>query len=261
MSAIVGEPITTYLPLLVEGRPQAFLGIFTKNAVIADPRAGRIEGSEAVEQFAVETCDWLEQRKARVLDGRLTRDASRSVAECVLVLEGDEDGQVELPVALVGERHGERLTQVRVYHSMWPLEGRHQVRPPLLPERTDLVLPPVVRRYQDALAAGVLEDVLELFEPDGYAREPAGSEHVYQGRDGLARLYGGLFAVGGFPLEHCTATDDGTCTALEYNVVSWGGHVLEPQAGVACYERGPSGKLVAARIYDDVAVEEGGGDG
>jgi hypothetical protein len=29
---------------------------------------------------------------------------------------------------------------------------------------------------------------------------------------------------------------------------------------VACYERGPSGKLVAARIYDDVAVEEGGLD-
>jgi hypothetical protein len=261
MSAIVAEPISTYLPLLVEGRPQAFVGIFTKNPVISDPRAGQIEGWEAVEQFAEESCNWLEQRKARVVSGRVTRDASRSVAECVLVLEGEEDGLVELPVALVGDRHGDRLAQVRVYHSMWPLEGRHQVRPPLLPERTDLALPPVVRRYQDALAAGVLDDVLALFEPDGYAREPAGGGHVHRGRDGLARLYGGLFKVGGIPLEHCTATDDGTCTALEYNVVSWGGHVLEPQAGVACYERGPSGKLVAARIYDDVAVEEEGGDG
>jgi SnoaL-like domain len=261
MSAIVAEPISAYLPLLVEGRPQAFVGIFTRNPVISDPRAGQIEGWEAVEQFAEESCNWLEQRKARVVSGRVTRDASRSVAECVLVLEGEEDGLVELPVALVGDRHGDRLAQVRVYHSMWPLEGRHQVRPPLLPERTDLALPPVVRRYQDALAAGVLDDVLELFEPDGYAREPAGGEHVHRGRDGLARLYGSLFEVGGIPLEHCTATDDGTCTALEYNVVSWGGRVLEPQAGVACYERGPSGKLVAARIYDDVAVEEEGGDG
>jgi hypothetical protein len=261
MSAIVAEPISTYLPLLVEGRPQAFLGIFTKNPLISDPRAGQVEGWEAVEQFAVESCDWLEQRRARVVSGRVTRDASRSVAECVLVLEGEQDGMVELPVALVGDRHGDRLAQVRVYHSMWPLAGRHQVRPPLLPERTDLALPPVVRRYQDALAAGVLDDVLELFEPDGYAREPAGGEHVHQGRDGLARLYGGLFKVGGIPLEHCTATDDGTCTALEYNVVSWGGRVLEAQAGVACYERGQSGKLAAARIYDDVAVEEEGGDG
>jgi SnoaL-like domain len=261
MSAIVAEPISAYLPLLVEGRPQAFVGIFTRNPVISDPRAGQVEGWEAVEQFAVESCDWLEQRKARVVSGRVTRDASRSVAECVLMLEGEKDGLVELPVALVGDRHGDRLAQVRVYHSMWPLLGRHQVRPPLLPERTDLALPPVVRRYQDALAAGVLDDVLELFEPDGYAREPAGGGHVHRGRDGLARLYGSLFGVGGIPLEHCTATDDGTCTALEYNVVSWGGRVLEPQAGVACYERGPSGKLVAARIYDDVAVEEEGGDG
>ena len=84
----------------------------------------------------------------------------------------------------------------------------------------------------------------------------AGGEHVYRGRDQLARLYGGLFEAGGIPLEHCSVTDDGACTALEYNVVSWGGRVLEAQAGVACYERGASGKLAAARIYDDVAVEE-----
>jgi hypothetical protein len=254
MSMVAGEPLATYLPLLVEGRPQAFLGLFGKNPVIDDPRAGHVAGVDAIAEFAAETYEWLEQRKARVVPGRETRDANRVVVESVLVLEGDE-GEVELPVALVGEGRGGRLDRVRVYHSMWPVEGSHRVRAPLLPERTDLVLPEVVRRYQDALAAGSLDAVLELFEPDGYAREPAGGEYVYRGREQLARLYGGLFEVGGFPLEHCTATDDGTCTALEYNVVSWGGRVLEAQAGVACYERGESGKLAAARIYDDVAVE------
>ena len=57
---------------------------------------------------------------------------------------------------------------------------------------------------------------------------------------------------GGIPLEHCTAVDDGHACALEYNVVHWGATELPPQAGVAVYVRGQSGKLAAARIYDDV---------
>jgi len=40
--------------------------------------------------------------------------------------------------------------------------------------------------------------------------------------------------------------------ALEYNVVRWGRHKLTPQAGLAGYQRGVSGRLAAARIYDDV---------
>ena len=39
--------------------------------------------------------------------------------------------------------------------------------------------------------------------------------------------------------------------ALEYNVVRWGKTELPPEAGVAFYVRGESGKLAAARIYDD----------
>ena len=45
--------------------------------------------------------------------------------------------------------------------------------------------------------------------------------------------------------------DDGRACALEYNVVSWGGTELPPEAGIAVYVRGDSGKLSAARIYDD----------
>lgn len=57
---------------------------------------------------------------------------------------------------------------------------------------------------------------------------------------------------GGIPLEHCTLTDDNHACALEYNVVRWGRTELPPQAGVAVYVRGQSGKLAAVRIYDDV---------
>lgn len=39
--------------------------------------------------------------------------------------------------------------------------------------------------------------------------------------------------------------------ASTYNVVRWGRTELPPEAGVAVYVRGQSGRLAAARIYDD----------
>jgi hypothetical protein len=38
---------------------------------------------------------------------------------------------------------------------------------------------------------------------------------------------------------------------LEYNVVRWGKTELAPEAGIAVYVRGESGKLAAARTNDD----------
>ena len=111
----------------------------------------------------------------------------------------------------------------------------------------------MVSEYQAALAAGDVEAIVATFEPDGYAREPAGIEYVHRGRDGLRAFYGRLFSNdGGIPLEHCGVIDDGRACALEYNVVRWGETELAPQAGVAVYVRGQSGRLAAARIYDDV---------
>ena len=57
---------------------------------------------------------------------------------------------------------------------------------------------------------------------------------------------------GGIPLEHCTLTDDGVRCAIEYNCVRWGVTDIPAQAGVAVYERGSSGLIATARIYDDV---------
>jgi hypothetical protein len=110
----------------------------------------------------------------------------------------------------------------------------------------------VVGEYQRALAAGDVEAVLATLEPDAYVREPAGGAHVHRGTDELRALYELFFSNGGgIPLEHCAVTDDGHACALEYNVVAWGRTELPPEAGIAVYVRGDSGKLASARIYDD----------
>jgi hypothetical protein len=61
------------------------------------------------------------------------------------------------------------------------------------------------------------------------------------------------FEACGISLKHCTATFDGTRTAVEYICDGWGNMKLEPQAGVAVYESEIT-VLFAARIYDDVTL-------
>ena len=125
-------------------------------------------------------------------------------------------------------------------------------RPPLLQPDPAVHAPDVIGEYQRALAAGDLQAAVAAFESDAYVREPAGGAYVHRGRDELIALYELFFSNGGgIPLEHCAVTDDGRSCALEYNVVRWGQTELPPQAGLAVYVRGSTGKLAGARIYDD----------
>jgi hypothetical protein len=184
----------------------------------------------------------------------LTLTPTRTVEEVVLHLLADVGGRVELPVAIVSDRNPDRtLKVIRVYHSMWPLTGEHRVRPPLLPADPGLHPEGAPGDYQRALAEGDLGGIVGTFELDGYAREPSGGAFLHRGAEALREVYAHLFANGGgIPLEHCTLTDDGVRCAIEYNCVRWGVTDIPPQAGVAVYERGSSGLLAAARIYDDV---------
>jgi hypothetical protein len=171
----------------------------------------------------------------------------------VLHLDGGT-APADLPVAVVSEKQSDgRIIELRIYYSGWPLTGRHTNRPPLLQPDPELRETDVVADYQRALAAGDVDAIVSTFELDGYAREPAGNAYVHTGPDDLRAFYELLFSNdGGIPLEHCALIDDKRACALEYNVVSWGKTELPPQAGVAVYVRGESGKLAAARIYDDV---------
>jgi SnoaL-like protein len=235
--------------------PDALVRSFAGEPLVNDPRVGHVEGATQLRAFAPATARWLRERDAVVVNVALTRTRTRTVEEVVLQLIGDEGGRVELPVAIVTDRNPDRtIKTVRVYHSMWPLTGEHAVRPPLLPADPELHARGVVGDYQRALAEGDLGSIVGTFEPDGYAREPSGGAYVHRGAEGLRELYEHLFANGGgIAVEHCTLTDDGARCVIEYNCVRWGVTDIPAQAGVAVYERGHSGLLAAARIYDDVS--------
>ena len=253
-AARANDAIAYYEGILAE-EPEALVGSFAGQPRVNDPRVGYVEGARQLRAFVSGTVDWLRERDAVVENVALTRTQTRAVEEVVLHLQGDEGVRVELPVAIVADRNPDRtLKTVRVYHSMWPLIGEHAVRPPLLLADPELHAEGVVGDYQRALAEGDLQGIVSTFEPDGYAREPSGGAYLHGGAEGLRTLYEHLFANGGgIQLEHCTLTDDGMRCSLEYNCVRWGVTEIPPQAGVAVYERGTTGLLAAARIYDDVA--------
>jgi hypothetical protein len=168
-----------------------------------------------------------------------------------LVVHLKIDGKdIGLPIAVVAEQKGDH-PEFRVYYSQWPLLGKHTVRPPIL-ENTGIEPEGWPGKYHAALTAGDADAIAEAFEPEGYFREPAGADFVYRGEE-LHPFFKMFFSVGGgIQLEHCAITDDGTRCCLEYNAVQWGEVKMPPQAGIGVYERGPSGKLRAARVYDDV---------
>jgi hypothetical protein len=236
----------------MSGEHASLIRSFAGEPMLHDPLHGRITGARAFEAYVTELKAWLAQSNMSFDPVEDVITETRAFEEVVLHLDG-RAGRVDVPVAIIADRRSDgRLAELRVYHSMWPLVGRHVHRPPLLQHDPDLRESDAVGDYQRALAAGDVDAILAAFEPDGYAREPAGAGFIHRGSDGLQAFYEHLFSNGGgIPLEHCSVVDDGRVCVLEYNVVRWGKTELPPEAGVAVYVRGQSGKLAAARIYDD----------
>jgi hypothetical protein len=244
--------VVPYFDGLLEGEPDALVESFAGEPELHDPVRGRVKGARAFARYVTQTKSWLTERNVSVEDVGLVMTEGRAFGEVVLHLDG-ENGRVDLPVAVVTDRQSDgRINELRTYSSSWPLTGRHANRPPVLQPDPALRQPDVIAEYQRALTAGDVDAIVAAFEPDGYTREPAGGRYVHRGADRLRAFYEFVFSNdGGIPLEHCAVIDDGRVRALEYNVVRWGRTDMPPEAGVAVYVRGRSGKLAAARIYDD----------
>lgn len=250
--ARVAQPVP-YFDGVRSGEIDALVGSFAGEPELHHPVRGRVRGRRGFEQFVADTNAWLTERN--VVWGAVERiiTPERGIEENVLTVDG-EAGRIEVPVVVAADRRDDgRILELRIYFGNWPLAGRHANRPPVLSADPDLVTPDVVGDYQRALAAGEVEGAVGSFESDGYVREPAGGRYVHRGRDELFALYELFFSGGGIEQEPCAITDDGRACALEYNTVRWGPtELLPPEAGLAVYVRGATGKLTSVRIYDDI---------
>ena len=242
-----------YFDGLMTGELDPLIGSFAGEPELHHPVRGRIRGARAFEAYFDEMQAMFRQRIVSVEDVERVVVRRHGFEEAVIHFDGGAGG-IGLPVAVVADQDSDgRIDELRMYYSSWPLTGRHANRPPVLQPDPKLRQSGVMAEYQAALAAGDVDTIVAAFDPDGYAREPAGGQYLHKGPTGLRAFYEVLFSNGGgIPLEHCALIDDERACALEYNVVRWGETELPPEAGVAVYVRGETGKLAAARIYDDV---------
>ena len=245
------DPVAQYLTALNEGDARVLENAWPGEVVVYDPRAGEIRGHKQLRRFVSSNVSWLTERQAHIETVASTRVPGRAVVELLAHLT-DDGPELAWPVAVVAECPDDGSVVFRTYCSQWPVDGRRHVRPPIL--KPESAHPrDVVGRYQTALGAGDADAIVATFAPDGYFRESVGPHAVHRGTVELHSFFTACFSEGGgIRLEHCAMTDDGVRCALEYNCVSWGSHDLQPQAGMAVYERGWGGLLAAARVYDDV---------
>jgi hypothetical protein len=120
------------------GESDALVKSFAGEPVLHDPLHGRVKGVQAFEAYVTELNAWLAERSMSFepVDDVITQ--TRGFEEVVLHLDGGT-GRVDVPVAIVADRQSDgRLGELRVYHSMWPVMGRHMHRPPLLQRDPEL---------------------------------------------------------------------------------------------------------------------------
>ena len=240
----VADSLRGLYPGMIEGERD--LAAFDDRAIVDSPLGGKQDPRE----FMTETGRWLEHHSARSEQVHTTVTPQRVIHELDLTL--DVDGiETDVPVMLVADVAGDRIRDLRVYHSTWPLTGRHPVRRPIMQYTLTDRPPEPVGTYHEALGNADAAAADEVFEADGSVREPAGGEWVYRGPD-RTEWYRMVLSQGPIVLHLGTITDDGETVVYEYMADRWGEAPMTPQAGAAAYQRGPSGKLCSARIYDDV---------
>ena len=126
------DPVGHYVAALNKKDATDLETAWPGQVVIYDPRAGEVRGHRQVRHFVRQNELWLAGMNPRTETVASTMADGKTVVELVVHLT--QDGRdVSWPLAVVAESHDDRSVVFRTYCSQWPLIGRHEVRPPILP--------------------------------------------------------------------------------------------------------------------------------
>lgn len=248
--AKLSEVMLGFFALLKNHREDGIITYLSGDVQLDDPVLGRFSGTNSFKFYAQSMRGWMQKYNAGVEPENLISAENGFALEYRFTINVEGERK-DLPVAISADVNRDLVTGIRIYYSTWPLYGKHAGRSPLLPENRSISLPEPVERYMSFLSEGNSESMVNLFEENGYVREPSGSNYLYRGRERLLEFYGPALSSGGIPLKHCKAFMEGNAAAVEYFFSQWGDAVFPPEAGIAFYEFTDGGQIRAARIYDD----------
>jgi hypothetical protein len=257
-STLRGWLSEVYLAALTTSDVEQLARRLGDRASVDDPLFGHATGDATLVRELAKAAEWLAEHQAHFEKAGLVLGSDLDITEGLLKLTVGGEHQL-LPVAIVAERRREREVDLRVYYSTKSLGRPSRPRAALLPEDDAVAVPPPVQTYLDALARGDVTGIVASFENGATVRAPDGRVYTkLEGGGALRAQYERLVAAdggesaGGMRVLKNARADDGRACVLEYTVVRMKGRDISPQPGVAVFERGESGLLRAARIYDDV---------
>ena len=244
--------IKKYFTVLKKEDIDNLSSILNNESIMYTPFEGKIIGRNDIKNYFIIQKEWLNSKKAKIDVINTIDNNNRIVIEFVIFF--NKQGKlIELPVVAVLDIDNSSINSIRIYHSTWPLTGKHTVIKPILEPEEILDEPDIISMYMQGIKNADKEFVLSLFEEKAYVQEPSGSKFRHQGKAEREKFYSFTLDKGGVHLKYCASTFDGKHFAVEYVFDEWGDKKFEPQAGIAIYEIGESGKIAAVRIYDDAS--------
>ena len=181
---------------------------------------------------------WPGVHWSRIVLDRVTEASGRRFEEYRFTAA---DGtRVDLPVAFMFAPGDAGGSQVRVYSAHELVTDRAAILPTVDSLHPWQSKDDVLHHYFVALNGNRLEELLDLFEQDGYFRHSNGE--TFLGRARLKEDFVKMMGASGIRIQYCLATDDGTVNAVE-------AYMPSGRPAVATYERGSPGRIKAVRIY------------
>ncbi|MFP4845337.1 hypothetical protein [Winogradskyella sp. PE311] len=229
------------------------LSYLTENVKLNLQTVGDAKGKASGIKLLKKQFEYLQNEIKEVKVFKQFEDEKHSVIEYDILLNNTFD----LPLVAIMVKDGDKFSEVRTYHSVYPITEGHVFRASIFSEQIELIEPKEVVSYFDGITIGSTQATMATlaFEDDVYFREPAGWRWNHKTREGLKKHFDHFFGDGGVPLKfHNYVFDKESGTfAGEYTCEVWGSATFKPQAGVSIYDiNKETGKITGIRVYDNV---------